>query len=76
MACYSSQDHDVAGVFFAEERKCGFDEVELAEEDYFELVANEVLGCGTGGEFFDCADDSYSNVLAIEMVLRERNATF
>jgi hypothetical protein len=23
------------------------------------LVADEVLGCGTGGEFFDCADDSY-----------------
>jgi hypothetical protein len=30
------------------------------------LVADEVLGCGTGGEFFDCTYDGY---LLISIVL-------
>jgi len=59
MTCDSGEDYDVAGVFFAEEREGRFDEVDLAEENYFELVADEVLGCGAGGELFDCAYDSY-----------------
>ena len=59
MTAYAGEDHDVASMFFAEEGKGCFDEVDLAEEDYFELVANEVLGCGAGGEFFDSADDGY-----------------
>jgi hypothetical protein len=49
----------VAGVLSAEEGEGSFDEVDLAEEDDFELVSDEVLGCGTGGEFFNCADNSY-----------------
>jgi hypothetical protein len=49
----------MAGVLFAEKGESRFDEVDLAEEDDFELVSDEVLGCGTGGEFFDCADDGY-----------------
>ena len=49
----------MASVLFAEEGESCFDEVNLAEEDDLELVADEVSGCGTGGEFFDCADDSY-----------------
>ena len=59
MATDAGEDHYVAGVLFAEEGEGSFDEVDLAEEDDFELVSDEVLGCGTGGEFFDCADDGY-----------------
>jgi hypothetical protein len=55
----AGEDHYVASVLFAEEGESCFDEVNLAEEDDLELVADEVSGCGTGGEFFDCADDSY-----------------
>jgi len=46
MTCDSGEDYNVASVFFAEEREGRFDEVDLAEEYYFELVADEVLGCG------------------------------
>jgi hypothetical protein len=44
---------------FAEAGKSSFDEVYLAEEDGFELVADEILGRGVGGKFFYCTDDSY-----------------
>jgi hypothetical protein len=44
----------------------------LAEEDYFELVADEVLSCGAGGEFFDCANDSYLNVSNREKKKRKK----
>lgn len=62
MSCDSSENYDVAVVAFAEEWEGRFDEVYLREEDYFELVADEVLGCGGGGEFFDGAYDSYNPV--------------
>ena len=55
----TSEYYHVSGVLLAEEGQSCFDEVDLAEEDDFELVSDEVLGCGTGGEFFDCADDGY-----------------
>lgn len=48
MSTNAGEDHYVAGVFFAEEREGGFDEVDLAEEDDFELVADEVLGSWGG----------------------------
>jgi hypothetical protein len=58
VAGYAGEDYDVAVMAVAEAGEYGFDEVYLAEEDGFELVADEVLGRGVGGEFFDCADDS------------------
>jgi hypothetical protein len=66
VAADAGEDHYVAGVLSAEEGEGSLDEVDLAEEDYFELVADEVLGCGTGGEFFDCTYDGY---LLISIVL-------
>ena len=49
MATDAGEDHDVAVVAVAEAGERGFDEVYLAEEDGFELVAHEVLGVGVGG---------------------------
>ncbi len=43
MAPDSREDDYMSGVFFAQEGKSCFDEVDLAEEDDFELVADEVL---------------------------------
>lgn len=42
MPSNTGQDYDVAGVLFAEERECGFDEVDLAEKNGLELGADEV----------------------------------
>lgn len=60
VAAYAGEDHDVAIVSVAEEGERRADEVNLAEVHGFELVADEVLCCGGGGEFFDRADDRYS----------------
>ena len=59
MTADAAEDYDVAVVAVAEAGESGFDEVYLAEEDGLELVADEILGRGVGGKFFDCADDSY-----------------
>lgn len=60
MTCDPGEDYDMSGMFLAEERKCSFDEIDLAEEDDFELIADEVLGRKIGGELFDCAYDRCS----------------
>lgn len=44
MSRYPSQNYDMSGMFLTEKGKGGFDEVDLTEEDSFELGANEVLG--------------------------------
>ena len=41
----------------AQEGESRFDEVHGGEEGGFELGADEVLGCGVGGEFFYCSYD-------------------
>lgn len=74
MACYPREDYDVAVVAFAEDGEGRFDVVYLREEDYFELIPDQVLGCGGGGEFFDCAYDSciFVNMGAIYISLERR----
>lgn len=47
----------MAGVFFAQERESGFDEVDGTEEDYFELIANEALGGSGSRKFFYCTNN-------------------
>lgn len=59
MAGDASEDDNVTRVFLAEAGECRLDEVNLAEEDDLELVADEVLGRSGGGELFDCADNRY-----------------
>jgi hypothetical protein len=54
----ASQDDDVSVVLRAQQRQRRFDEVDVAEEDGFELLPYEVEGEWGGGEFFDAADDS------------------
>lgn len=70
MTCYASEYYDVPSVFLAEERKRGFDEVNLAEEYDFELIADKVLGRKIGGELFNCAYDrcfmSISAIIAFD----------
>lgn len=45
MSTYIREDNDMSIVLFSEEGEGGFDEVYLAEEDDFELIADEVLCC-------------------------------
>jgi len=59
MASNSRENYHVPGVLLAEEWECRFDEVYLAEEDDFELVAGKILGCCVGGHFFHCAYYGY-----------------
>jgi hypothetical protein len=61
MSSDARQDDDVASMLFAEEGEGGFDEVDLAEEQDFELVADEVLGGERGGEFFYGSNNCYNN---------------
>ena len=44
MPRYAGQDYDMSSVFFAEEGERGPDEVNLAEEDSFELGVDKTLG--------------------------------
>ena len=55
----TSEYYHVSGVLLAEEGQSCFDEVYLAEEDDFELVAGKILGCCVGGHFFHCAYYGY-----------------
>ncbi len=48
MAPDSRENDYMSSVFPAEERESRFDEVDLAEEDDFELVADEVLRSRAG----------------------------
>ena len=48
MSRNSCKDNNMSGVFLAENRKRSLDEIDLAEEDYLELIADEILGsCGS-----------------------------
>lgn len=42
----TGEHDDMACLFFAQYRKSGFYKVHLAEEDRFELIADEILGGG------------------------------
>jgi hypothetical protein len=59
VAAYAGEDHDVSRVLRPEERESRLDEVDLREEDCFELVPDEVLRDWRCGEFFYCADNRY-----------------
>lgn len=41
MACNRSENYYMSSVLLAQERKCSFDKVDLAEEDGFKLIADE-----------------------------------
>lgn len=56
------ENYHVPGVLLAEEGQSRFDEVYLAEEDNFKLVADKILGCCVGGHFLYCAYYRYSNI--------------
>lgn len=47
------------GMFLAQKRQTGLDEIHLGEEVRFELVADEIQRCRAGGEFFDGTNNSY-----------------
>jgi hypothetical protein len=49
MSSYSGKNYDVPSMFFPQEWESRLDEVDLAEEYYFELIADQVLrGWGRG----------------------------
>jgi hypothetical protein len=56
----------VAVVLGPEEGEGGLDEVDLGEEDGLELVADEILGDGAGGELLDRADDSCESLASVQ----------
>jgi hypothetical protein len=43
MSGYSGKNYDVSSMFFTQEWESRFDEVNLTEEYYFELIADKVL---------------------------------
>ncbi len=64
MASNTRQGYDVASMLGSENGQRRLDEVDLREEDGFELVADEVLGAGRVGELLNGSDDSYKAPLA------------